>query len=187
MDNNACLMSGKRCALRAFIGNCFMLSDAVCVDLIILPSGSLTFIPSLVICLLTHSLWICKKWHMVPESVIAMHFFCKTIDAYKYFSFLASTCGFFNSALIYDVDFTSVFNFPSAYELHKLMSSVIVFLHMILWFTLTCGSCQTTKFFFLCNPPLLSTKVASWTYPIAGVLQVLLPWVSWISYPCVWQ
>ena len=139
MDKNACLMSGKRCALRAFIGNCFILSNAVCVDSIILPSGSLTFIPSFVIFLSTHSLWICKKWPVVPESTIAMHFCCKTAGAYGYFSFVASTCGvfstlgIFNSALIYDVGcFTFLFVFPSKYELHKLMSSIIVFLHTIL-------------------------------------------------------
>ena len=45
------------------------------------PSGSLTFKPSTVGLLSMHSLWICKKCPVVPESAIA-NIFVFTADAY---------------------------------------------------------------------------------------------------------
>ena len=188
-------MSGKRCALCAFIGNWCMANSAVCVDVMMVPSGSFTCIPSFVSRLSTHSLWICKKWHVVPESAIAMRYLFKTAAAYKYdfivaFTFIAGfTIGLFNKALIYDCLLFTFFVVLSSskYELHKLMSSVIVLGNTLLWSTLICGSCQTTKLRLLWDPYLLSTKVTSWRCSTAGVSHVSLPWVSWMSYPWVWQ
>ena len=63
------------------MGSCGKLSKAVCVAVMVPPSESLTFKPSTVGLLSMHSLWICKKCPVVPESAIA-NVFVFTADAY---------------------------------------------------------------------------------------------------------
>ena len=104
------------------------------------PSGSFTSIPSFFSRLSTHSLWICNKWPVVSESTIAIHSLFKAVDVYKYGFIVAFTfiSGFmivlFNKALIYDCLFFTFFAVSSSskYELHQLMSSVIVFVNRLL-------------------------------------------------------
>ena len=90
------------------------------------PLGSFTCKPSVVRLLLTHLLCMCKKWPVVPESVI-VNVSCRTAAAYGYDFFscygVAVTVIFVLTIIVSDLLYSSssILLFFVVFDVHKLM------------------------------------------------------------------